>query len=99
MSSMKIKNLSLQCLNINQIEPTIKTLLSAKQYATQVITGDITNSDKLKVFCSDNKIKYVKLSIDEGFSKCQNELMNLSDKTWHIHLFPGEIIKNVDKIE
>lgn len=93
-----MKNVSLHCLNTQSPEATIKTILSAKTYAKQVIVGDVTSSDKLKSFCSSNDLKYVKMSVNDSLSQCHNDLMDMSEMKWHMHLYPGETVNNPVKI-
>ncbi len=93
-----MKNLSLHCLNNDNPTATIKTLTAAKKHIPNIIAGDISNSDELKVFCATHRIKYIKLSINDNMSKCQNSLIDASDEKWHMHLNPGEIPTNFEEI-
>lgn len=95
---MKTKDLSLHCLNVGEPEGTIKTLLSVMPHVGQLTAGDLTNSDRLKAFCIDNKIGYVKLGLKDGFADCQNQLLAMSKTPWHMHLYPGETLANPEKI-
>ena len=85
-------------MNLGSPEGTIKTLLSATPWASTQIVGDLANSDRLKVFCSDNGIEYIKLGLRNDFSECHNQILKLSKTPWHIHLYPGETLVNPDKI-
>ena len=94
-----MKNLSVHCLNLNNEEATIKTLMGAKIYAKQLIAGDAAGSDRLKHFCKSNRIHYFKVSVNDNLAECQNALVAKSDMSWHLHLLPGEKVNNTDKIE
>ena len=93
-----MKNLSVHCLCLGNEEATIRTLTAAQSYAKQLIAGDTANSDRLKHFCTTNRIRYVKVSVNESLAECQNQLVACSDMPWHLFLQPGEEVNNPGKI-
>jgi hypothetical protein len=94
-----MKSLSLHCLNTEHPEATIKTLMAAKTFAKQIIVGDLSSSDNLKYFCTNNKIQYFKLSLGSDLSQCHNDLVSRSDMKWHMHLYSGETLNNTAKVQ
>jgi hypothetical protein len=61
--------------------------------------GDTVGSDKLKAFCFENGIAYVKLGLGDSFADCHNHLLKQSDTPWHMHLYPGETLVNPEEIQ